>query len=330
MPEDGYAYGIDQCDVPRERRNALQRYRDRRRLWLTWLHTDEHHAIWPTLHSMVWTEVAFGTLTALAVDSGENALNNPLLAEALVTGHVATQVLAIRRLMEDGPKERLSLRSLIKDLNRNAALFTRENYVCYDGSPYDYAAVREARFIDDAEKRAQRGVWVPRGGPQDDTLSENLHTIFDKLAGIQPARRSREDRLPRELLSAIEKWLDESGADELAKWASTYLAHAGGPNERTWLGDVTVTTSKITDAIRALARVTQAISLFVYGGGRAGAVMPSAPFDQFQRLDRSIMREDDDEAARDFWGRLSAEWDRCVDGVEDELAKPRLTRSSPP
>ena len=64
--------------------------------------------------------------------------------------------------MEDGPKERLSLRSLIKDLNRNAALFTRENYVCYDGSPYDYAAVREARFIDDVEKRAQRGVWVPR------------------------------------------------------------------------------------------------------------------------------------------------------------------------
>ena len=41
------------------------------------------------------------------------------------------------------------------------------------------------------------------------------------------------------------------------------------------------------------------------------------------------MREDDDEAARDFWDRLSAEWDRCVDGVEDELAKPRLTRSSP-
>jgi len=76
---------------------------------------------------MVWTEVAFGALTALAVDSGENALNNPLLAEALVTGHVATQVLAIRRLMEDSPKERLSLRSLVKDLKRNAGLFTREN-----------------------------------------------------------------------------------------------------------------------------------------------------------------------------------------------------------
>ena len=121
---------------------------------------------------------------------------------------------------------------------------------------------------------------------------------------------------------------DESGADELAKWASTYLAHAGGPNERTWLGDVTVTTAKSPTRSGPLPSV-RAISLFVYGGGRAGAVMPSAPFDQFQRLDRSIMREDDVEAARDFWDRLSAEWDRCVDGVEDELAKPRRTRSSP-
>jgi hypothetical protein len=219
------------------------------------------------------------------------------------------------------------LRSLVKDLNRHADLFTRENYVCYDGSPYDYVAVRHARFIENAGKRGQGGIRVARGGPQDDALSESRHMIFDKLADIHPARRSREDRLPRELLSTIEKWLDESGADELAKWASTYLAHAGGPNERTWLGDVSVTTNKITDAIRALARVTQAISLFVYGGGRAGAVMPSAPFDQFQRLDESIMREGDGEAARDFWDRLSAEWDRCVDGVEDGLAKPRLTRS---
>ena len=53
MPDDSYAYDINQRDVPKERRSALQRYHARRRLWLTWLHTDEHHAIWPTLHTMV-------------------------------------------------------------------------------------------------------------------------------------------------------------------------------------------------------------------------------------------------------------------------------------
>jgi hypothetical protein len=196
MPDDGYAYDIDQCDVPIERRNTLRRFRERRRLWLSWLHTDRIHPIWPTLHTMVWTEVAFGTLTALAVDSGENALNNPLLAEALLTGHVATQVLAIRRLMEDSPKERLSLRSLVKDLNRHAGLFTRENYVCFDGLPYDYGAVRDAWFIENAGKRGQGSLRAPR---QYAAESESLHMIFDKLAGIHPAKRSREDRLPRDL-----------------------------------------------------------------------------------------------------------------------------------
>lgn len=149
MPDDDYAYDIDQCDVPKERRNALQRYRERRRLWLTWLDTDEHHAIWPTIHTMVWTDVAFKSLTELALDGDDgNALNNVLVFEALVTGHFATQVLAIRRLMDDTSKQdRISLRVLIKDLNRHAGLFTRENYVCFDGLRYDYAAVRNARFI---------------------------------------------------------------------------------------------------------------------------------------------------------------------------------------
>jgi hypothetical protein len=63
---DDYAYPITQCDVPTERRAALQAYRDKRRLWLSWIETDEHHAIWQVLSSMVWTDVSFKTLTHFA------------------------------------------------------------------------------------------------------------------------------------------------------------------------------------------------------------------------------------------------------------------------
>jgi hypothetical protein len=97
-----YAYAITQCDVPVERRGALQSFRDKRRLWVSWLDADEHHAIWKTLSDMVWTDVAFKTLTGFAVGNDENALNNPLVVEALLNGHVATQVLAIRRLTDKG------------------------------------------------------------------------------------------------------------------------------------------------------------------------------------------------------------------------------------
>jgi hypothetical protein len=72
------------------------------RVWLSWISDDEHHAIWTTLHSMVWTDVVFKTLTNFAVGNEESALNNQLMVEALLNGHVATQVLAIRRLDGQG------------------------------------------------------------------------------------------------------------------------------------------------------------------------------------------------------------------------------------
>jgi hypothetical protein len=61
-----YSYSIDQCDVTDKR--ALQSYRDKRRLWLSWIDADEHHAIWEVLSSMVWTDVSFKTLTQFAID----------------------------------------------------------------------------------------------------------------------------------------------------------------------------------------------------------------------------------------------------------------------
>jgi hypothetical protein len=177
---DDYAFTIAQCDVPTERRAALQSYRDKRRLWLSWISTDEHHAIWTVLSSMVWTDVAFKTLTNFAVGDEDNALNNHLMVEALLDGHVATQVLAIRRLMDDGNSDIISLRRLVKDLKRNFALFTRENYVCFDGLPYDYEAVRRTHFIENAGSWGKGGIWMPTSGPQADGVSEMAHRQFDE------------------------------------------------------------------------------------------------------------------------------------------------------
>jgi hypothetical protein len=123
---DLYAYTLAQCDIPLERRSALESYRAKRRLWLSWISSDEHHAIWTVLCDMVWTDASFKALTSFATGDESNGLNNSLLAEALFHGHVATQVLAIRRLMDDGNSDIISLRRLVKDLKRSWALFTRE------------------------------------------------------------------------------------------------------------------------------------------------------------------------------------------------------------
>jgi hypothetical protein len=149
------------------------------------------------------------------------------------------------------------------------------------------------------------------------------HEQFDKLAGIDPAKRSREDRLPASLLTTIEKWLDDSGADDLAKWSHAYLAHAGGPESRKKIDDLMVTTNKITDAIKALARVTEAISAwFLFAGGRTNALMPVAQFNQFEKLDKPIIQEGGAAAAYKLWHQLSDERNRYLEGVDSELIGP--------
>jgi hypothetical protein len=266
---------------------------------------------------MAWTDVSFKVLTHFAMNDETSSLNNPLLAEALIDGQVATQVLAIRRLMDNRNTDVISLRRLVKDISRNFALFTRENYVCFDGLPYDYAAVEYAEMM----KHAGKGrFWGETSGPRAHGTSRMAHEQFDRLAGIDSKQRNRGDRLPSSLLTTIESWLAESGADELAEWSHAYLAHAGGPESRKRIAELTVTANKITHAIKTLARVTEAISAWLlFAGGRSGSVMPVAQFDQFEKLDRPVMGAVSLAESDAEWQRLSAERDRYLDGVDDDL-----------
>jgi hypothetical protein len=313
---DDYAYSVVQCDVAPEKRDALQSYRDKRRMWRLWIDTDEYHAIQRVLTSTVWIDVAFKTLTHFAMNDTNSALNNTLLGEALIDGHVATQVLAIRRLVDDG-NDIISLRRLVKDIRRNFGLFTRQNYVCFDGLPYDYDAVIRKEMIAHVGKGP---FWGQTSGPSAHGASRRAHEQFDRLAGIEPENRSREDQLPKSLMTTIERWLDESGADELAKWSHAYLAHAGAQDARKRSPDALVTADKIADAIRALARVTEAISAYLLlVGGLSNNLMPVAQFSPFDKLDKPIMQPDGKDEAYKLWHSLSDERNHYLDGIEDEL-----------
>jgi len=105
-----------------ERRSQLESYRANRRQWLTWLDGDEHHAIWTNLSAMVWTDVSYRTLRQLVIvheDKNETScLNNAPVAEQIIQGYVARQVLGIRRLL-DKTSGVISLRRLIIDMRSN-------------------------------------------------------------------------------------------------------------------------------------------------------------------------------------------------------------------
>jgi hypothetical protein len=277
------------------------------------------HAIWTAKSAMVWTDVSFRTLAQFAINNEETCLSNTLVAEQLINGHVATQVLTIRRLTDKSGTGVISLRRLIIDVRSNWKLFTRENYICHDGLPYDY----DAAMCKEMATRVGTGAfWRATTGPGAFGTSSMAHELFDKLAGIHPDQRSREDRLPIALLDTIEGWLDASGADGLAEWSHAYLAHAGGPQNRKRVADSMVTNNKITDAIRVIARVAEAISAYVlFGSGRLNSLMPTAQFDQFENLDKPLMKAEYSKDAYALWDSLSNERDRYVDGVDAELTQ---------
>jgi hypothetical protein len=81
-----------------------------------------------------------------------------------------------------------------------------------------------------------------------------------------------------------------------------------------------VTANKITDAIKVLARATEAISAWLlFAGGRTNALMPVAQFNQFEKLDKPIMQVGGEATADTIWQQLSDEWNHYLDGVDAEL-----------
>lgn len=313
-------YKLADCDVPLERHGALQSFRDKIKLWSSWLNDDKDHAIWDVLASMTWSDARFSFFRQIAVDDGASALHNTLLTQALVDGYIATQVLAIRRLIDGNPTV-ISLRRLLKDIMSNIKLFTRENYVCYDGLPYDYSAVRQEVWRGRVVGEKPTVTWGEKTGPEAYSVSEMCHKNFDRLSGVDAQRRKREDCLAKSLLDTIEKWLDESGAEELADWSHAYLAHAGSPESRQKLAEFSITMDKIMNTTRALARVAEAISAdFLYLGGRSHALIPVAQFTPFERLDASVMKLASTDAWK-LWHQFSDEQNRYLVGVSEELIR---------
>jgi hypothetical protein len=308
-----YKYSVADCDV--SDRTGLDKYRAKRAEWVNWLDDDKHHAIWQVLTQMAWNEVGFKTLARIADADQESALNNPLITEAIAQGHVAMQVLAIRRLT-DTSRNVLSLSKLVQHIRSNLKLLTRENYVAFDGLPYDYAVVEEEHF-----RTCGSGVrWLDTTGPKAFSSSRIAHEAFDRLSGVGPEQRSRNDRLPAELIDTIERWIAECGAKDIANWSHNYLAHAGSLASRHAIASYGISGAKISAAIKGLARAAEAVSAYIlYSSGRMNALMATPQFDQFERLENAVLSNTSGVDPSLVWDTLTREYDGSIGEVEMDL-----------
>lgn len=308
-----YQFSIAECRVSDKK--GLECYRAKRTAWVNWLDNDEYHAIWPVISQMVWNEVAFNTLAKIADADGESALNNALVTEVILNGHVAMQVLSIRRLTETN-KGVLSLSRLLQDIRRHRKLLTRENYVAFDGLPYDYEEVEEEHF----RTHGSGMRWLDRTGPGAFGAARMAHEQFDRLSGISPDQRKRDDRIPAKLIDTIERWITDCGAKDIAAWSHPYLAHAGTPASRQAVACFRVNGAKIGSATKGLARAAEAVSAYLlYSSGRMNSLMATPQFNQFDLLANAVLKSSKRVDPSLVWDTLASEYDGSLGEVEQNL-----------
>ncbi|WP_327211867.1 hypothetical protein U8Q06_12610 [Rhizobium beringeri] len=314
---DDCTYPVDECDV--EDKQKLRAFREKRSQWKMWLDDDPDHAILSTVQELVWRDTQFATIAQLARDNPDGPLNTSLIAEALIGGQVAQQVMAIRRLT-DRTRNRISLWRLITDVKGSLHLMTRENFVCHDGLPYDYAAVSAAERADRVPGIA---FWGPTSGPKAWSTSARAHEQFDRVAGISPDDRQRDDVIPKSVFVRLENMLASSGASRIADWSHAFLAHAGAQVDRKSVDNVKVGNDKISAAIRELARITEYLSSEVlWIGGYGSSLMPTAQYDVFEKLENPVAPQDRQQDAAAVWQQKTSDWDEALAGVEDLLSPP--------
>ncbi len=316
-----YQYTIDQCDVQGASKETLKVFRDKRAQWLTWLDYDEQHAISSVISTMAWNDVSFRTLAKAGELEPNGCLSNSLLAEALINGHFATQTLAIRRLI-DHRNDVISLVRLLRDISENIYLFTRENFVGFDGLSYDYEAAQQQVI---AAHIGKGPFWSERAGPNAYWVSEAAHREFDRLSGTASDKRTRTDSIPKSYIDSLQQWITDSGAKDIVDWTHKYLAHAADQASRSLVDTAAIqpNLNKITEILRIFVRVSEAVhALFL---SAHGDTMPVAQFNQFEHLNAPLLTDAHLAEVRVRWDELTDERNEFSKNVLDDLLGPPVT-----
>jgi hypothetical protein len=315
-PEYRYKTTIDQCDVVD--RGALVLYRVKRYQWLSWyeLRKGDPNTIQQQLFSMMFLDLAYRTLAVARQTKDEDPMvsaQSGLLAHFLDQGYVATQVLAIRRLL-DGRKDVFSLRRLLDDLAKHRHLISREIYVCNDGLPYDSEAWQ---LLPQGVEERMWGIQAPGFG---NYLSSRVrHETFDRLSGISPTARQRGDLIKEGVFQELKNWLANTAAEKLILLSHKFFAHAATQDSRGSLAYSGIALADVDEVHRALVRVERAITDLLLFIGVHRDVVPMPPLGLLKGLERPYALADSIAKMDQRSDQLVAERNQWAKGVADAL-----------
>jgi hypothetical protein len=295
-----YKSKVEECQV--KNCPALRKYRNKRYEWFSWyLHrTNEPNSIERQIASMTFSDVAYRTLAEPRRDPNEDsnlAAKNGLLVHLLDQGYVATQILAIRRLLDTRP-DVISVRRLLDDICKHRTLLTREIYVCYDGLPYT-AKIQTAN--------SQLGFQPPEVSKH---INAHIrHEQFDALSRVSPSERKRDDLIKESVFQNLRQRLETSLPKQLVLLSHKFFAHAADLNSRGNLRYVGLLLADIAEAQKTIIQVEREIRNKLLVVGVATDVVPMPPLGFLKGLDNPYASTDSITRMQEYWDQLVKERD---------------------
>lgn len=287
------------CDV--EDKDSLKQFRRKRAEWLDWIDGGDRHDISTQLWLMTRSYIAFRIMNEarrlVFQKNIESPIRNNLLFEFSTTGFVTTQALAVRRLDEmeakDPARQIISLRRLVTDMQIHSKLFTRENFVGFDGAPYDPEPAK-TRWLQRLQDEAP-------GSPDDVAChveeyktsgsdawlhSEQLHCAFDDLSGVQADKRTRSDVIPGQVFKSLVRTIDCPSIQRARGLANKTIAHAAtlDSRARSVFKNPGISFNDIDLAHKALITAAQFVSAGLLSETNLQPV-PTPQYDPFEHLD---------------------------------------------
>jgi hypothetical protein len=299
IPE--YTYTLEQCDVPAVRRAVLREYRLFRRKCLTYLHGDADTSVMNQVHRLAWYTAVYRTLNEARRIEPERAVNGAMW-ELLTAGYANLMTLGIRRLVDRNPSTD-SVWNVTAQIERRPELLRRENFVCYDGLPYDHAAAYR-RYLNtlDLSSGGHAG-WVTTTGPDAWGTSDLLHQSFDALAGYPP-KRKRLDKVQPDILASLRTQLADAAVVAVCTMADKQVAHAERLAENSDAVP-TVTYNTAQTALEKIVRVANFLSANFFNATTYGSIVPVPQFNVLEGLDQPWVTTENLPALHEHWHATS-------------------------
>jgi hypothetical protein len=197
----------------------------------------------------------------------------------------------------------ISLRRLLDDIRHHRDLITRENFVAYDGLPYDYAAVQEAYLDSMTPEELRKFRWVATNGPDSWGMSEIKHRAFDKLSGVATGNRTPRDLIHDNVFRTLESWCNAPILGKLRALRNKFVGHAADEFSRRNepLDRLGVSLDEIAEGQQIVVRTAIAIGSHILYDTALGELVPTPQFDVFEHLEMPFIPADRMKEIGDWW-----------------------------